>query len=484
MLQYETSVEKLVASHELPFLVGTIDGGELASTIESVRDWQTQTPGSGNIRQPVPNLPFDVLQEVFLACVEPQIASDIISLIPKTFNDSLDPTLPPWTLSQVCRSWRQAALMTSSLWTFIGIQMPTPDNTSVHKKNSMATQLSTLYSRSRNRPLSIEVKSYYPVSPDDVLLSTLCSHSSRWERVRFSFNGDDVLQSMSPLIKSKLPILHSLSVNLYGNIALNSALDAFEDAPKLQRVTVSGLPHDLYASLRIPWSQITRFTRHDTLSRTNMNISNHLAHMRDIVEYDDAGFQWPAGPNVHLPRLRKLILGLAGRASESIAWNRLQLSSRFDDMRVSGVTSNPGSFLPFLLRWGGTLRTLYLEDSLINEPDGVQVIGQLHSLQTLSLFYRRTTPDRLVKALTELHPLHFLPKLQHLSFFGAFNVAENAMVEMLLARLRGDNPLQTFGSPSYPSVEAAKELVRRGLVLRRTSHMDWSQSFSGFRLLG
>lgn len=65
---------------------------------------------------PIRSIPDDVLSYIFSFCV--QEVYDLINKI--VVHNSLDSRKPPWTLSQVCRSWRRVALSAAPL------EMPLP----------------------------------------------------------------------------------------------------------------------------------------------------------------------------------------------------------------------------------------------------------------------------------------------------------------------------------------------------------------------
>ncbi|PBK59161.1 hypothetical protein ARMSODRAFT_855038, partial [Armillaria solidipes] len=66
---------------------------------------------------PIRSVPDDVLSYIFSFCVH-----EVYDLLnDNAVHNSLDSRKPPWTLSQVCRSWRSVSLSTASLWKCISI---------------------------------------------------------------------------------------------------------------------------------------------------------------------------------------------------------------------------------------------------------------------------------------------------------------------------------------------------------------------------
>ncbi|PBL01483.1 hypothetical protein ARMGADRAFT_917041, partial [Armillaria gallica] len=64
------------------------------------------------VLHPIRYIPDDVLRHTFSFCVH-----EIYDILTERYaSNSLDSRNPPWTLSQVCRSWRRVTLSTATLW--------------------------------------------------------------------------------------------------------------------------------------------------------------------------------------------------------------------------------------------------------------------------------------------------------------------------------------------------------------------------------
>ncbi|KAK7051298.1 hypothetical protein VNI00_004798 [Paramarasmius palmivorus] len=236
------------------------------------------------ILHPIRQLSDQILREIFLACLEQH---DILTPIRKHDlpSDSLDPTKAPWTLGQVCRRWRRVALSSPSLWTFIRVRISEPllSSTSIQKTSRMANQLASRLRRSGNLPLTLDIaipsSGIFSPNPNHPLLFALYSHSSRWAAVRLeiTMNNVDVFTCMSSMVKAETPILHTIVLDLKGQLSEDGVIDAFEFAPCLQHVTLcyrlkrdgvkkeKGAEDDddmgLRIVLKMPWTQIKQFRR-------------------------------------------------------------------------------------------------------------------------------------------------------------------------------------------------------------------------------
>ncbi|KAK0457487.1 uncharacterized protein EV420DRAFT_1236415, partial [Desarmillaria tabescens] len=69
---------------------------------------------------PIRSLSDDILREIFAYCGKDW--DDFYATY--TPHDSLNTTLPPWTISQVSRKWRHVAVSTSRLWSSISPDFP------------------------------------------------------------------------------------------------------------------------------------------------------------------------------------------------------------------------------------------------------------------------------------------------------------------------------------------------------------------------
>ncbi|KAK7056474.1 hypothetical protein VNI00_003029 [Paramarasmius palmivorus] len=449
-------------------------------------------PTYQRILNPVRGFPDEILTEIFTLA-----NSDVRNTVPYfmspdmdgQFFDTLDTTRPPWTLGQVCQSWRAVATTTPSLWRTLRIQMPSTSS-SAHEKRIKGHRLATFLSRSRNLPLNVELKSYYAIAPDDLVLFTL-----------FNDQLGDALHTISAHVRSDVGVLRSLFLDIHGHAVDGRVFDAFANAPNLQRVTIRGLSPDLYAALQIPWVQITHFRRLKRLpshSRTSPTSAEHLAHMSDIVEYHDVDFVCPPGPNIHIPHLQTLIIVIPSSLNPetSIRLDRLVMGDSFTEFQVGN--SDPNVWIPtpphepheqvavmtFIRRWRETLRSLSLCIWSVR-PWGhhfVSLLSVLQHLESLSLFFGMSFPSTLVRSLADPAQIQtFLPRLKCILFFGWLQKRSEReeLIGMLEARSRADSSLRLVGFPAFQdetgrsAEEILGEIQRRGLPVKPIVPENW-----------
>ncbi|KAL5522357.1 hypothetical protein ACEPAG_8373 [Sanghuangporus baumii] len=104
--------------------------------------WLSDVSLSGQSRS-IDKLPFEVLAAIFSWCC------------PKINDHYRGPRLSPVMLSHVCRSWRQAALNTPSLWTYLNL---TVAYSSMGEMEKACDQLRLWVERSNNCPLLVKVE--------------------------------------------------------------------------------------------------------------------------------------------------------------------------------------------------------------------------------------------------------------------------------------------------------------------------------------
>ncbi|KAK0506587.1 hypothetical protein EDD18DRAFT_1455861 [Armillaria luteobubalina] len=143
------SVLKEKIDHTQQMLNALLDGQ--AKVMENQRAAKT-------LLHPIRSIPDDVLRHIFSFCVH-----EVYDLLQEwhTLN-SLDSRRPPWTLSQVCRSWRRVSLSTASLWRCLCLDFdryPKPKDVLLHQ-----FMLGLHLQRARQHQLTIRLSSVNDIS--------------------------------------------------------------------------------------------------------------------------------------------------------------------------------------------------------------------------------------------------------------------------------------------------------------------------------
>ncbi|KAK1214990.1 hypothetical protein PQX77_022415 [Marasmius sp. AFHP31] len=251
---------------------------EQARVVEVVARYQT-------ILRPVHRLPPELLTRIFLVSLDPLIVPE--NAIARTYPPhSLDSSKVPWTLGQVCRTWRQLALQTPGLWSFISFSLRGDSHTPASQlhahrlglqlQRSAAHSLTIITSTPRTLILSA-------ANPTVVLLS---HHTDHVKHLRIDLNGQN--GPITSLSRGRFQMLETLDIRLLTHVqplALGAVttLDGFEFASKLNTLILSGDITGL--NLIIPSLQITTFHWCDDDNPTTSSFSsihNSLASFHNL----------------------------------------------------------------------------------------------------------------------------------------------------------------------------------------------------------
>ncbi|KAJ7470978.1 hypothetical protein FB451DRAFT_1135233 [Mycena latifolia] len=199
----------------------------------------------------------DAFQEQLDSCIYPvltlptEIVSEIFTHFVPVYpaRPPLVGLLSPSTLGQVCRTWRQIAISTPSLWRAIRLDLDNRIN-----RPTQLRLLDTWLERSRTSPLSISLDysvrdMYLAILP---FIETVFRHAFHFEEmnVRLPF------RYMAFLPIQNFPVLHTLTFRPSDVCPAGAdPILLFDQAPNLTNVTVNGY-FDPFL-LILPWSQIT-----------------------------------------------------------------------------------------------------------------------------------------------------------------------------------------------------------------------------------
>ncbi|SJL05263.1 uncharacterized protein ARMOST_08629 [Armillaria ostoyae] len=177
---------------------------------------------------PIRSIPDDVLRHIFSFCVHE--IHDILT--ERDTSNSLDSRNPPWTLSQVCRSWRRAALSTATLWRCLSIdfeQYREPKGVHLHQY-----MLGLHLQRARHCQLTIRLSSIKDVS-SHASIPILLTSIPYWKHLRACVPAKSlaVLSNYRPYLE----LLQYLQIGLPKDHAV-SPIHAFEMAQSLRILVI------------------------------------------------------------------------------------------------------------------------------------------------------------------------------------------------------------------------------------------------------
>ncbi|KAJ7134875.1 hypothetical protein C8R44DRAFT_609911, partial [Mycena epipterygia] len=206
---------------------------------------------------PVRQLPLDIIQEIFTAC------------IPTHRNCVMSASEAPVLLGRICSSWRTLSLSTPRLWARLHIVEPTRPHavTSALFEEKLAQRLETTKSwlgRSGQCPLSISLECGYPPhnTPTHTyrFLRALIPFASRWEHISFT-TSQAALETLLRITETDVPILKSVALDQrpynppqsvkWGPFAMFHASQIFSFS-----ISAGDLGSNL-AELPLRWNQLT-----------------------------------------------------------------------------------------------------------------------------------------------------------------------------------------------------------------------------------
>ncbi|KAJ7176289.1 hypothetical protein C8R43DRAFT_1118807 [Mycena crocata] len=232
---------------------------------------------------PILTLPNEITSEIFLQFLP------VYPICPPP-TGLRSPTL----LTHICRSWREIALATPSLWRAISLIFRN------HPSDERKTRLLQPWmAASRSLLLAIYIDLGHRHLPLDKCIETLNLHRAQWESLHVEAITE--LDAIRPLLCGEpMPSLRRIAL-LYENVSGDPMTMA--DAPLLRSASIRYYP----SSIILPWIQLTHLTLIDIYvsdCTAVLQQTRYLLHcdLELICSSRDAPL-----PNIHLPFLQSLI---------------------------------------------------------------------------------------------------------------------------------------------------------------------------------
>ena len=226
-------------------------------------------------------------------------------ILQKTYWDLVTTFRLPWSLSQVCRSWRMIVHATPILWSCITVVFHTKPTS----LRSQEARLRFILQRSLNVDLRVSICGSLGYLEDDKRLSLLLmlmAHSERWGYLSLDFT---VIESIMYLqaVKNHLPRLSQLHLKFRIPEGLAMTVDMFSIAPRLETVIIDNVHnvHSIRVIVPLPLQQLSSYVR--TVpgeSITSLAAFSHLVHLETVWERTVD----PLEPRITFPRLKVLVI--------------------------------------------------------------------------------------------------------------------------------------------------------------------------------
>ncbi|KAK7044514.1 F-box domain-containing protein [Favolaschia claudopus] len=355
----------------------------------------------------------DIVQPAFLSRVPVEIYSRIFMLNLPSHETNDEPA--PWTVSQVCYRWREIVLAQRGLWTFIDVRSHR------RKKFTNTFRLKTQLRRSGDLPLDIQFSAQQHVyvtdeivltrmqfdtkqtSPDESvwaftsqdlrMLQILAKHAARWEK--FSMDAPKGLwDHLSASLGGEFALLRVLKVELeagkpnleddgleYDDSGPAVSLLMFEDAPRLEEVSLNLNYRHVRVSAALPFEQLLRFAGHNNWDghlRTLRSAHNLVECKLQVEQVHDG--RPPVLPKpILLPRLKRLAV-FDGAFLQYIDASELnELHTRYHPTTLPAFLRQTPKLTKLIL--GGDIEST----PLINVTPLLQVVNQTLTFLALML---------------------------------------------------------------------------------------------------
>ena len=341
---------------------------------------------------PVRQVPAEIWSQVFLHCLPrivelPWSTDDIIFSKREVFNPRNAPTL----LLRVCRDWTTTALSSPRLWARIGLFsrpcfQPTAATIRTWLRRSHQVPLTVVFQPNQ---LAVDGMNSFFQNP---AIPSVLEQSHRWRVVNIRFPL--FLLSMFSPLKNHLPELEELHLRFYSvyppDTPVHTSVDIFHNAPKLRRVTLYDPPPIHISNIKLPWTQLTKFSSHHpqgmALLWNVLNLASNLVEVDwRLGPYDSQNQAWRVDappPMVQHLSLRDFSIHVDEPALSGIFLDRITLSSlRTLSINASAQCWSMPQLASFISQNRCSLDSFELDSSDIS---GSQLIACMENLQSIS----------------------------------------------------------------------------------------------------
>ncbi|KAJ7610066.1 hypothetical protein FB45DRAFT_1009994 [Roridomyces roridus] len=328
---------------------------------------------------------------------------------------------------------------------------------------SLVARLLEMYlERSKQFPLSIEIRALRPGTIHSGILHQLVESSDRWASLRLTLEPSHL--SALSAIRGRLPLLSSLEFYIaeeWDSPFLPETVrpDYFEIAPRLTRLKLA-LPSDV--SPLLPLSQIKTLI---ISSWFNLNFAAQCPNLHTLSIPADSAFWGKVVPDgVSRVEVSAAVLSTFPLMLEFITAPNVQLLA----IVAGKVMQSQGAWTAFVERSACRPHTLQMEDVVITSSELIDLLALLPGLHTLDLHNLRpgAITNKLLAPLTEGTTM--LPELKNLNISGSYLFSNVALLDMLESRLESLERVQLrLTQRTFTEVELgrARAVKQKGLEL-------------------
>ncbi len=422
------SVLKEKIDHARQMLNALLDGQ--AKVAENLRAAKT-------LLHPIRSIPDDVLKHIFSFCVHG--VYDILE--EDDVPNSLGSRKPPWTLSQVCRSWRRVSLSTASLWRCLSIdfeQYREPKDVHLHQ-----FMLGLHIQRARQCQLTIRLSSVNDIS-SHAFIPILLTSIPHWKHLRTCIPAKSL--AVLSTYGSYLESLHYLQIGLPDAHAA-SPIHAFEMA---QNLRILDIDSTLCRHICLPdgGKVLTKLVIHGPFVNYILSFLRKTPHIQELELHFVASksFERLSSP-IMMPKLTSLVISeWNGAAHSSIA--HLFESLKLPTLSILQVTldneDNSTTFvfpemLPHHHCRGITALIVTAPSSKVGKPDLINFLTQFSNLAHLTVSAKIVDNDLLLALTRSKDNDDILPELRTLDLRGSKSIPEHGLLlRMVESRMKDE----------------------------------------------
>lgn len=338
------------------------------------------------------NIPFDVFTAIFETYTD-----DFRSEHTEFSNKAV-----PWKLGHICRSWRQAALSSSSCWNIFTFWV-TEDNAN----NELPEMYQQLLQRCGSKPLQflIEFSRYSEPLPQQPLrvFEPILDRCSQWGHIVLQgLDVPEIHRQFGPA-RGKLSSLHTLKIYFRSSITREDnptpterrrkVFDFFKDAPALSEVLLNDMSSRLKKyEIVLPWDQLKTFITYGLPEGIFPTELERQTNLQSLTCVHNKFPTFPAKPISH-QHLRNLYIYATNEieacfthmaevtlpALETLSVSFLTMELRYNLSAIPALTT-------LIINSKCQLKTLVIQQNCTTSIDTLPTLfSQIPSLETLDI---------------------------------------------------------------------------------------------------
>ncbi|KAK7449808.1 hypothetical protein VKT23_013284 [Stygiomarasmius scandens] len=437
---------------------------------------QSRLSSLQSITSPLRTLPLEVLQTIFINCLEPF--------------PILSAHEAPMLLTRICSKWRSTAIGTPELWASIHVALVEakhPFESYGSTCNSIREGLRTFLLRSGSLPLNISLCSEFPTGPgtlcwEDIVdeinqtLEILLPHHKRWKYLKLQVPLLCVT-SVERLRGEDLLNLETVSIICFKDECITPPPPTrpfFENAPRLQRLSLgSQTPSTMLRFIgSVDWARLTHlvfcFGYWETPSMMTPLPSKHVIDMLKLcVNLEECAISLPGTANlgtspwtnltITLPKLKKFAIACYYPSQIMSFLLDLFVTPGLRELALDGTARSPSnrnvwmfsSIIDFIQRSSCSLRSFEFTAaegpnklSFLSGPRAVELMVALlklmPELKNLDLSQFPLMTEALLEAFSAISPDSgevLCPKLTRIEFEDSPSLTEDTLIHFLSTRV-------------------------------------------------